>query len=276
MNPTLSIFPKFFNNLSLLELAGLIRDVGLDTTNLVVRGGFWVSPENIATELPVFMRSMAAEGLQVKFATTGYSARELVLNSDPLKIMADNGIEYFRMGYFSYDRDVHGAITGARADLSELAAKCAAAGIRGVYQVHHGTLISNASAAYMVFNGLSSKSLGVELDPGNQCYEGWENINRSINLLGDYFCAMGIKDTIMKRDTTKINTSSKGWYREFVPLNEGVIDWYEIVRALKAAGFGSHLVFMPFYDENNLPEMRRKLKIEVAYLRQVIADVMGE
>lgn len=276
MNPTLSIFPKFFNNLSLPELAGLIRETGLDTTNLVVRGGFWVTPENIATELSVFIQSMAIEGLSVKFATTGYSAKELVRNSDPLKIMADNGIEYFRMGYFGYDCDVHNAIADARADLSALAEKCEAAGIRGVYQVHHGTLISNASAANTVINGLSSKYLGIELDPGNQCYEGWENISRSINLLGDYFCAMGIKDTVVLRDSTKINTPTKGWYREFVPLNEGVIDWYEIVRALKVADFSGHLVFMPFYDENNLSEMRRKLKVEVAYLRQVIADVMGE
>ncbi len=276
MKPSLSVFPKFFNNLTLPQLAGLIREVGLDTTNLVVRDGFWVTPDNIRTELPIFMRSTAAEGLQVKFATTGYSARELVENSDPLKIMADNGIEYFRIGYFGYGNDVIGAMQSARNDLSMLADKCAEAGIRAVYQVHHGTLIANASAAYTVFNGLSSKYLGVELDPGNQCYEGWENINRSINLLGDFFCAMGIKDTCVMRDNSKISSPTKGWYRTFVPLNEGVIDWYEIVRALKLADFSGHLVFMPFYDEDNLPEMRRKLKIEVDYLRMIIAEVMGE
>jgi sugar phosphate isomerase/epimerase len=276
MKPILSIFPKFFNNLSLPQLTGLISEVGLDTTNLVVRDGFWVTPDNIQTELPIFMRSMATEGLQVKFATTGYSAQELVKNSDPLKIMADNGIEYFRIGYFSYDKDVVAAMLSARDDLSMLADKCADAGIRAVHQVHHGTLISNASSAYTVFNGLSSQYLGVELDPGNQCYEGWENINRSINLLGDYFCAMGIKDTVLLRDNNNINSQSKGWYRTFAPLNEGVIDWYEIMRGLKQADFSGHLVFMPFYDEDNLPEMRRKLKIEIAYLRSVIAEVMGE
>src|SRR5687767_4371131 len=100
MNIRWSVFPKFYQHLRLPELAGLIREVGLDTTNLVVRDGYWVSRKTMDRDLPVFMKAMRDAGLEVRFATAGFSPDELFADDTPLALLADNGIGEFRMDYF--------------------------------------------------------------------------------------------------------------------------------------------------------------------------------
>ena len=111
-----SLFPKFFSHLSLPALAELVREVGLDTTNLVVRDGFQVTPEYMAEELPLFLRVMRREGLEIRFATTDYSAETLLAKPEILTQLAEAGIRDFRMGHFP-DRggDVREALRQARA-----------------------------------------------------------------------------------------------------------------------------------------------------------------
>ena len=40
MKAILSIFPKFYKHLDVHGLATLVREVGLDTTNVIIRDGF--------------------------------------------------------------------------------------------------------------------------------------------------------------------------------------------------------------------------------------------
>ena len=73
MNATFSLFPKFYKHLSAEQLAELVREVGLDTTNLVVREGYWADPYNLAAD-----RSETA------------FARLTFLSSHPLYVIVSN------------------------------------------------------------------------------------------------------------------------------------------------------------------------------------------
>lgn len=274
MHVTLSLFPKFFRHLSAPQLAAHVRAVGLDTTNVVVRTGYWVSPNGLATELPVFMRSMQAEGLAVTFASTSYPAANLIADPTPLAVLAANGITDFRLGYVDDSpADTRCALSNARCQMERLAALCARNGIRAVYQLHHGTLVPSAAAAWNLVQGLPARWIGVELDPGNQSFEGFENWGRSARLLGEHLAAAGIKDTILVRDVAAASAPDKGWRRTFAPIDEGVTDWHDFIRALAAIDFHGALVLMPFYHDNNPELLTAVLKREVAYLRRIISSV---
>ncbi len=277
MHITLSIFPKFFQHLSLAELPAMIHDVGLDTCNLVIRDGFWVSESNLAVDLPVYVRTMADAGFQVTFATTGYSAEALIADPSPLGILAENGIKEFRIGYFrEKNGDPHASMDKAHAQIGALVPHCERYNIRAVYQVHHGTLITNSWAAWQLINGISPQWVGIELDPGNQTFEGMENWGRATRVLGDYLVALGIKDSMMVQDQARAHEPGKGWSRQWVPLDLGEINWYDVVRALRDSHFTGTGVYMPFYDENDAIAMQKNLKREVAYLRRVISEVQNE
>ena len=274
MNIRWSIFPKFYRHLSPEQLAALVREVGLDTTNLVIRDGYWVTRAKLMAELPGFLETLRGEGLRVQFATAGFEPDEIESDPAPLRFLAEHGITEFRMGYFrAGGREVRAALDAARRRMETIATLCERANIRCVYQVHHGTLIPNASAAYPLVKDLDPRFVGVELDPGNQTFEGWENWDRSAHLLGKYLVALGVKDSTLSRDPAKAAQPNKGWTRRWCPLDEGVVNWYDVVRALRAADFGGTFVFMPFYDENDPAAMTTKLKREVAYLRRVVAEV---
>jgi sugar phosphate isomerase/epimerase len=273
-----SIFPKFYQHLDVQGLAAMVREVGLDTTNLVIRDGYWVGQKTLAEDLPRFMSAMRKEGLEVRFATAGFMPQEVVDDPDLLKRLAGEGITEFRMGYFKAGKgeDVRQMFRTARRELERMALVCEAAGLRAVYQVHHGTLIPGASAAWHIVQGLSSQWIGIELDPGNQTHEGFEDWGRSARLLGEYFIAAGIKDTVITRDPDRADEPTKGWRRSWAPLDEGVVNWHEFIRACRSVDFHGTFVFMPFYDDKNPEEMTRKLKREVAYLRKVVETVAQE
>ncbi len=277
MKITWSIFPKFYQHLSAAELADLIKHVGLDTTNVVIRNGYWVSEDTMKESLPRFVSTMENAGLKLGFATAGFMPEKVLADDTPLAILADNGIKEFRMGYFRWDRQKTPAqcMEDARAQMESMASLCEKHRIRAVYQVHHGTLIPGAWAAWYLVKDLPSKYVGVMLDPGNQVYEGWEDWMRSAHLLGDKLVAMGIKDAGVHRGDDTDN-EKKGWWRTFVSLEEGVSDWYEIARALKSVDFTGTFVYMPFYHSDDSAAMTSTLKGEVSYLRKAFAAVEAE
>lgn len=280
MNIAWSIFPKFYKHLSVPELAELIHTVGLDTTNVVIRDGYWVTRDTLVDSLPAFVETMRQSGLELHFATAGFMPDELIADPTPLAILADNGIREFRMGYFHCGKGQSPAeaIADARRQMEQLAELCRTHDVRAVYQVHHGMLIPGPWAVWHVVKDLPARHIGVMLDPGNQVFEGWDNWHRSAALLGENLTAMGIKDAGIYRDADPADPSeNKGWRRCLeVTLDEGLVNWYEVARALKDHAFNGTFVFMPFYNPDQPDVMTAKLQREVRYLRKVFADVESE
>ena len=277
MKLTWSIFPKFFKHLSVDQLAGMIAETGLDTTNLVIRDGYWVELKTLAQSVPAFVKAMDSHGLKVHFATAGFSPSFVCENPDSLQILSDNGIKEFRMSYFRQgDMSAAQALQKAREELEQMIPVCEKAHIKAVYQLHHGTLIPNSFAVHKIIDGLPSKHIGVMLDPGNQAWEGWENWDRALDLLGDYACSFGIKDTLLIRNAGDSDSADKGWKRDWCSCAEGTINWHEVFGAIKNHAFEGTLVFMPFYHSNNPDKLTKTLKQEVAYLRNVCTEVTHE
>jgi sugar phosphate isomerase/epimerase len=273
MKVVFSIFPKFYKHLSVEQLAELVKQVGLDTTNLVVRDGYWCARKTLARDVPVFVKTLAKAGLKVEFATVRFSADEVIANDSPLAILAENGIKEFRMEYFPSKKviDVRGAIQQARGKLERMVTLCQKRSIRAVYQLHHGTLIPSPSAAFHLVQGLPSRWMGVELDAGNQAFEGFERWGRACRLLGEYCVAMGVKDVSVTRDPARADDPDKGWTVQPSPLYEGITNWHDVVAALKDVNFDGTFVFMPYYDQKDHAAMTAKLKKEVSYLRKIVA-----
>ena len=144
-----------------------------------------------------------------------------------------------------------------------------------MYQTHHDTLIPSPSAVWSLVEGLPARSIGVELDPGNQSFEGYEAWPRSVSLLRDYLVAAAVKDTKLLRRMEFAADADKGWRREWCPIDEGVTHWQDFVTALSQNNFKGIFVFMPFYDSENPARVTPILKREVAYLRQIVNAVVG-
>lgn len=151
MKITWSCFPKFYQSYSIEQLADLAREVGLDTLNVVVREGYAVEPDTLAEDLPRYVDRMRELGLETSFATTSFHPKHLIEDTSILAAFADNGVTDVRMGYYKINPDtpLTDQIDRARRQLTETAEQCERHGIRVVYQVHHGTLFTNASSIHI-------------------------------------------------------------------------------------------------------------------------------
>ncbi len=277
MDITYSVLPKFYQQYDVPQLASMVREVNLDTINLMVRDGYWVNEHNISTELPAFVKAMRSEAIDVNFATTDYSAEQLVADPAPLGIMADAGITRFRISHIWVSNgDARASLEAAKTSLGSLERLCEKYGIQAVYQVHHGTLIASAFAAWALVKNLHPRYIGVELDPGNQAHEGYESWDKSVSLLGDHLVAMGVKDVAWVRQPVSGDEHSKGWQTEWVPLADGITDWYDLMRALHMRDWSGLFAFMPFYHENEPDKLTKLLKKDVGYMRQVQSDIESE
>lgn len=273
MNATLSLSPKLYKHLAVEELAEFVRELGLAAVNMIVREGFWVDPENLARDAAAFVKAMETAGVEAAFAEAAYSPDQICFDPTPLNVLADNGIAQFRMGYFKIENaDVRTSFVVARHKLATMVDLCAEAKVRAVYQVHHGSLVPSASSAFGLVNGLDAEWVGVELDAGNQAFEGYERWELSVGLLGEYLRAIGVRDTAVSREPSRAGEPDKGWQRSWAPLDEGQTNWREAAGALAAADFEGRLVLAPLYDPDDHEARTEKLKRDIAYLRKVIAD----
>ena len=268
---TWSIFPKFQQQLDPRRLAAFVRDVGLDTTNLVVREGYWVDPKNLAADTAKFVDAMKREGIEIHYATTSYTPAQLIKDPTPLQVFHDNGIRAFRIGHVESSPDVRAALKRTRGEFEQLARLCEKHGVRAIYQLHHKTLLPSPSSIFPLLDGLPSSALAMELDPGNQSFEGYEDYQRSARLLGDYLAWCSCKDSAVRHDPKAAEKPDKGWKREWTPAYEGVIRWDEVFAALARTNFGGVIKLMPFYDAKDPALQQANLKKEVAYLKKAFA-----
>lgn len=61
------------------------------------------------------------------------------------------------------------------------------------------TLISSPSAAYRALEGFDPAHIGLIFDPGNMVNEGFEDYQKSFELLGDYIAHIHIKTASWRR-----------------------------------------------------------------------------
>lgn len=87
-----------------------------------------------------------------------------------------------------------------REDLKAIDALAAETGVKAVLEIHMDTLISSPSAAYRALEGFDPAHIGLIFDPGNMVNEGFEDYQKSFELLGDYIAHIHIKNGILAPD----------------------------------------------------------------------------
>lgn len=67
-------------------------------------------------------------------------------------------------------------------------------GIKAHFEMHHGTIAPSASAAYALAKNFDPNYIGVIYDTGNIIYEGLEEYQMALEILGDYLDLVHIKN----------------------------------------------------------------------------------
>ena len=155
-----------------------------------------------------------------------------------------------------------------REDLKAIDALAAETGVKAVLERHMDTLISSPSAAYRALEGFDPAHIGLIFDPGNMVNEGFEDYQKSFELLGDYIAHIHIKNGILAPDGEDELGACK-WKRVWTPLKKGMADLKKLFAVARKAGYDGTFSIEDFSNDEATPD---KLRENIAYLKALAAS----
>jgi sugar phosphate isomerase/epimerase len=150
-----------------------------------------------------------------------------------------------------------------RADLEWAAARAAAHQVKILIELHHRTIVSSASAAVRLVDGFDPDHVGVIHDVGNLVFEGHEDFQAGLEMLGDYLAHVHVKNVAWLSEGTRPD-GSVAWRADWSPLRSGQADLSAYFRALSTVGYDGWVTAEDFSIVLPLAERTRD---NLAYLR---------
>lgn len=114
-------------------------------------------------------------------------------------------------------------------------------GVKPVIETHFGTIAPSASLALRLVQHFDPARIGVNFDPANLIIEGREAWQMGLELLGPYLDYVHAKNIAWVRDRGK-------WHWEFASMQDGQVDWAEVMRALHRVGYDGTISFENFFQ----------------------------
>jgi sugar phosphate isomerase/epimerase len=112
---------------------------------------------------------------------------------------------------------------------------------------------------------LENPHFGIVYDPGNCIWEGYERPTVQVNMLGKLIKAVHVKNSAPQAVTAPPEDA-------FVPasacrLDQGLLNWPEIMAAIKASGFDNYITLE---DSSSFATLEEKLKWDSEYVRELM------
>lgn len=161
--------------------------------------------------------------------------------------------------------DYRAAFAATRADLEWAAERAAAHGVKVLVELHHRTIVSSASAALRLIDGLDPARIGVIHDLGNLIFEGHEDFPAALQLLGEYLAHVHVKN-VAWRPTGETGPGGRTvWEAGWATLREGQGDVDALFRALALVGYDGWVTLEDFSTALPLAE---RTADNLAYVRE--------
>lgn len=108
-------------------------------------------------------------------------------------------------------------------------------GVKVWVEIHNGRICASASATRRLLEGFDPEWIGAIFDPGNMVREGMENWRMAVEMLGPYLQHVHVKDMGWLRG------EDGAWFYKSMSLADGMVDWEEIIGALRSVGYQGFL-----------------------------------
>lgn len=154
-----------------------------------------------------------------------------------------------------------------RRHVARIAERAAVHGVRALVELHHETVVTSASAARRLLDGLDPAAVGVIHDIGNLVIEGWEDPRSGLELLGDYLAHVHVKN-VAWRPGPRREDGTLPWSHEWAPLHEGVADILGYLAVLREVGYDG---WVTVEDFSTAVPLAQRIRANLAYLQAAVA-----
>ena len=190
-------FSKLFQFLNYDELAAVFKESGLDGIDLTVRKGGHVEPENVERDLPKAANVAQKQGVPVVSMVTDIQDVNDPLTMRVLKTASDNGVKYYRLAYYRYERQktIAENLETIRTKMEQLGELNAKYNITGGYQNHNGVNFGgNPWEILEVVKNMDKQKIGCFYDILHSVVEGLQSWQTALRAIAPYVTQRYIKD----------------------------------------------------------------------------------
>jgi sugar phosphate isomerase/epimerase len=217
----ISVFTKCLQFLNYNQLGETLADIGFKGAELTVRDEGQVLPEKAKTDLPTAIKALKQSGISVPMIVTGIINPDDPLTETVLGTASEQGVRYYRMGYFNYNpvKTIMENLAIHKKAIDKLEKINRKFGIHGCYQNHSGTRVGGPVwDLYWLVNGCDPDNIGVQYDIHHAVVEGGTSWPLGMDLLAPWIRTQAIKDFYWKKEKSE-------WKITDVPLSEGMVDF---------------------------------------------------
>ncbi|MBD8837895.1 sugar phosphate isomerase/epimerase [Paenibacillus sp. CFBP 13594] len=266
----LSVFTVATPDLNAEELASAAAAAGIDGIEWRFRGipedaiseepSYWrnnrcsVDPSRWQEQVPVFREAASGQGRKSIALVPYLNCGDLAATEQAFQAAAGLETSMIRVGVPGYDRktsypELYRQAVDYLSEVQDLAKQY---NVKAIVETHHQTIAPTASLAYRLVQSFEPQHVGVLYDPGNMVHEGYENHRMGLELLGPYLAHVHVKNAgwfeAEGKDSQKADSTGKSsgvdlntaWKCHWTPLTEGMVDWVQMVRDLRAVGYDGY------------------------------------
>ena len=206
-------------------------------------------------------------GLEIPALATYLGCTDLDSVRKAMEAAKIMGAPMIRVGVPGYDgkTNYRTVFKNAQDAYAKVEAAAKEFGVRANFEIHMGNICPSASAAYRFASAFDARHVGVIFDPGNMIYEGMENWQFGLELLGEYLAHVHVKNAGWKISAGQPN-GNLVWQPYMATLRGGIVNWADIYAALKKVGYDRWMSNENFStDQSTEP----KLKDDLAFLKSL-------
>ena len=137
--------------------------------------------------------------------------------------------------------------------------------VRPLIEIHMGTIVPSASTALRYVSRWKPEEIGVIHDAGNMVYEGFENYQMGLEMLGAYLAHVHVKSAVWVYETAA-GPQRLNWSAVASPLRTGMVNVAALFKALKSAGYDK---WMALEDFSKVQSQEAKVKDNLAFLKEM-------
>ena len=254
--PSIAIFEKILQTMEPHNLAEALEFMGADGIESTIRAGGRIAPSQAARAVPELVTALEKKNRKVLIAATDitddrHSNREL------LRILKDNGILQYRMGYYRFKNSID--LRKQLAEFKSIALRLAELneqlGLQAIYQNHAGGQHVGSAIWDIdeVLGDISPSHIALALDLRHLVVEAGMSWKTKIQLAKERVGCLYVKDSRWQPQPGQIRN---------VPLGEGFVDQKVFAFARKHIPTANLCLHLEYYGQKPLTGEKQKAAIQ--------------
>lgn len=220
-------FTKCLQFLTFEQIGEVLARLGFHGADITVRPAGQIEPENVKIELPKAVKTLQMAGVKIPMMVSSVVDANDKLSVETLKVAADSGIKYYRMGWLAYDfkKSIQQNLDEYKSQFEKLAKLNEKLGIHGGYQNHSGEHVgAPVWDLYDLLKDVNPEYLGVQYDIRHAVTEAGYSWRLGMKRVAPWIRTICIKDFVWGK------AENGKWKHQNVPLGEGMVNFDEFFK----------------------------------------------